>query len=218
MLAAVVLEVLLQLTVVQTLQRLDTGTFSILFNLRVVFATILGVLFLGEAIVPLQIAGGLMILAGIIIVSYKGRKTVHRGGVIWGISAAIVLSLLSFVHKGLINDIGYFNNVIPVLILSSIALWAIVIGLRRTVRLSHFCRAQTVRLMVYRAMSGHGIILSLAAGAVISVANYISSLGVIIIVILGAVLLNEREHLKQKIIATALAVLGLSFILLAQIA
>lgn len=214
---AIVLEIALQLSIVQALQRLDTGLFSILYNLRVVFATVLGVLFLSEPVVPLRMLGGLLILIGILIVSHKGRKSIDRVGLFWGVTAGVVISLLNFVHKGLIADIGYFNDAVPALMISSLLLWGVALATRRRVNLAHFRKPETIRLMVFRAMSGHGVFLALMAGAVISVANYISSMGVIIIVVLGALLLNERDHLKQKIVATVLAALGLSCILIAQL-
>lgn len=217
MVAAVTLEVLIQITVVQALRYLEVGVFSILFNLRVVFTTILGILFLGEAVVPFQILGGVLILAGIVIVGHKGRKKFGIVGLLWGVAAAISISLISLVHKGLINDIGYFNDVLLVLPIATVAMWTIVVSQRKKVTLALFRRSDTIRLMVFRALSGHAVILALATGAVISVANYISSLSVIVIVALGALFMNERDHIKEKIIATGLAAFGLTCILIANL-
>lgn len=217
LLLTVGLEITLQLSLVNALQRLQSGVFSIVYNIRVVFATILGIVFLSEEVIALQIIGGLLILSGVILASNKHRKSLNIAGVLWGVAAAASVSLLNLSHKSLIDDIGYFNDIIPVMILASMTLWVIVFSRRKHVTLSSFWRFDMLRLMIFRGMAAHGIILALAAGAVISVANYISSLSVIIIVALGALFLNERDHIKEKIVATGLAALGLTFILLANI-
>jgi uncharacterized membrane protein len=74
-----------------------------------------------------------------------------------------------------------------------------------------------LQLMSLRAASAYGFSGALAAGALVSVANYISGLSVFLLVLLGVILLNERDHLARKIIATIVAVIGLTLVLLSGI-
>ncbi len=73
-----------------------------------------------------------------------------------------------------------------------------------------------LQLMTLRAFSAYGFSGALAAGALLSVANYISGMSVIFVAILGAILLNERDYLKRKAAAALVAILGLTIILLSS--
>lgn len=211
------LVIMLHLTNVKALQYLEAGIYSILYNLRIIFTTILGILFLNEEIVPLQILGGVLILLGVLTLNQKGKQALKIRGIQWGIAASVVISFLNLFEKAMINNVGYVGYAAPVMLLAAIFMWTVALAQGKKIELSYLRKPKTVQLMALRAMSAYGFTLAFNAGAVISVATYISSLSVIIIVLLGIWLLNERDHIKQKIIATALAVLGLTAILIANI-
>ncbi len=210
------LVILLHLTNVKALGYLEAGIYSILYNLRIIFTTILGVVFLNEEIIPLQIVGGFFIFLGVLTLSQKGKTSITTRGLQWGIAASVVISFLNMFEKTLINGVGYLGYAIPVMLSAAIIMWAIVLLSGKKIKLSYLREPRTIQLMVLRAMSAYGFTLAFNAGAVISVATYISSLSVIIIVLLGIVLLDEKDHIKQKMIATALAVTGLTAILVAN--
>jgi len=209
--------ILLHLTNVQALKALEASTFSILYNLRIIFATILGIVFLDEKVIPLQILGGLLIFAAVLTVRQKGSKKLTNTGLKWGIAAAIVISILNLFEKKTISEVGFFNYAIPVMISAAVIMWIILLAQGKRIQASYFKDKDTIWLMVLRALSAYGFTLAFNAGAKLSVATYISSLSVIIIVLLGAVLLGERDYIKQKIIATALAFSGLTLILIADL-
>lgn len=54
-------------------------------NLRILFTTVLGILFLSEDFILARVAGGLLILAAIFIVRQKGKRSVTSKGVYWGL-------------------------------------------------------------------------------------------------------------------------------------
>jgi drug/metabolite transporter (DMT)-like permease len=211
------LVILLHLTNVRALHYLEAGVYSILYNLRIIFTTALGILILNEEIVPLQILGGVFIFLGVLTIYQKGNSSLTSKGMQWGIAAAIVISFLNMYEKTLINDVGYLGYAVPVMLSAAIIMWAVVLASGKKIKLSYICEPRTIQLMVFRAMSAYGFTLAFNAGAVISVATYISSLSVIVIVLLGVVLLNEKDRIKQKIMATGLAVIGLTAILLANL-
>ena len=67
--------------------------------------------------------------------------------------------------------------------------------------------------MLLRSLSNWGFVFALAVGALVSVATFVSSLSVVAIVALGALLLGEQEHLKRNAVAVAIAVAGLTAVL-----
>jgi len=211
------LVIALHTTNVFALQHLEAGVYSILYNLRIIITTVLGVAFLGESIIPLQIAGGLLILAAVIAVKQKGDKKLTAIGIRYGVLAAFVISFLNLFEKTLIADIGYLGYAVPVMLISSILMLIIFYAKGNRFDASYIKQPKTIQLMLFRVLSAYGFTLAFYTGAELSVASYISSLGVIIIVLLGIFILKENKYLKQKFIATGLAFLGLTFILFANL-
>ena len=71
--------------------------------------------------------------------------------------------------------------------------------------------------MFFRVLSAYGFTLAFYSGALLSVGSYISSLGAVIIVIVGIIVLKENEYLKQKMLAILLAFIGLSAIFISNL-
>ncbi len=209
--------VALQVVNVKALQYLEASVFSILYNLRLIITTALGILCLGENVVWLRIAGGILILLAIFIVKQQGSHALRVQGIAWGITAAVVLSFLNLFEKLLVNSIGFLNY-FPIMILgSAVIMWAYLVLKKRNFDHSLLGRPPMIQLMVLRAMSSYGFSGALGTGALLSVANYISGMSVIFIVLLGAILLNERDYLGRKVVATVVAVLGLTIVLVASL-
>jgi drug/metabolite transporter (DMT)-like permease len=207
----------LHTTNVFALQHLEAGVYSILYNLRIIITTILGIAFLDESIVPLQILGGLLIFAAVIAVKQKGDRRLTTIGIRYGVLAAFVISFLNLFEKKLIADIGFLGYAIPVMLISSILMWGVFIVKGNKISVDYLKQPKTIQLMLFRALSAYGFTLAFYNGAVLSVSSYISSLSVIIIVLLGIFILKENDYLKQKLIATGLAALGLTAILIANL-
>ena len=132
-------------------------------------------------------------------------------------ATALVLSFLNLSEKELINHVGFFNYFPVTSISAAVLMWAFLLARRRTFDRKLLIKPRILQLMTLRAVSAYGFSGALAAGAVISVANYISGMSVIFMVVLGAVLLNERDYLGRKIIATIVACAGLSIVLVASL-
>lgn len=209
--------VLLHLSNVKSLQYLEAGVYSVLYNLRIIFTTILGVIFLNEQLVPLQIIGGLLIFAAVVAVKQKGRRDLTIRGIQWGLFASLVISVLNLNEKQLIAQFGFTGYAIPVMVIAAIMMWIILFARGQRIKPSVFIEPRMMSLMALRAISAFGFTLAFSAGGLLSVSTYISSLGVIIIVILGAVLLGEKDYLKRKIIASVIAFAGLTCIFIANL-
>lgn len=209
--------IMLHYTNVQALHYLQVGVYSVIYNLRIVFVTIIGISFLSEEFVPLRILGGLAIFGAIFIVKQKGDKSLTRKGIEWGLAASITISIISSLEKHLISTIGYVEYFVPAMILAAIIMWAHLLFRKRKIEYGVFLHKDTVSLMFLRAISAYGAQLALVAGALVSVMNYFSSLSVILMVVLGAVLLGERDYLGRKLLAVAISIVGVTIILLTHV-
>jgi hypothetical protein len=211
-----ILVIIFNWTNVKALQYLEAGIFSIFFNLRIVLVTILGILFLAEPVIPLQVAGGLLIFLAVLALS-RMRDSVHFKGLAWGLAAATVVSVVAVIEKHLITSIGYMQYMVPSILASTAVMWGILIFRHAHVPWRAVATPDMAKLMTFRALAVYGFTLAMAVGAPVSVGTYISSLGVIVTVLIGAWWLGERDHMKQKLAATAIAVVGLTAIMLSNL-
>lgn len=200
-------------TQVKAMQYLEASVFSVLYNLRILFTTFLGIVFLGEELIWLRILGGLFILAAIFIVKQKGSKSVFSMGMHWGILAGLLVSFMNMTEKAMIKEIGYGTFFTPVMILSAGILWTVLILRKQKTEYGIFIQPNMLKLMSLRILSAYAFTLAFAAGGLLSVSSYISSLSVILIVVFGVLWLGERDYLRRKIWSTVVAVIGLTIIL-----
>lgn len=214
----ILLTIGLQVTNVKSLQYLEAGVYSVIYNLRILITTVLGILFLSEGIVWPRIAGGMLILLAIFIVRQEGSKTIRIRGVWWGIAAAFVISFLNLSEKLLIENVGVLNYFALAQITAAVIMAAYLFSRPgNVVKPSVLWQPRMLQLMAFRAVSAYGFTFALAAGALVSVANYIAGMSVILMVIFGALLLGEKDYLLRKAIATAVAVSGLTIIFLSHV-
>jgi drug/metabolite transporter (DMT)-like permease len=137
----------------------------------------------------------------------------------WGVTAAASLSLLSLCEKFLIKSGGLWHY-FPVLALSTtVVMWGCVLAQkphRDQLKLRELLHPDMLQLMVLRGMSGIGFSGALAAGAVLSVANYVAGMSVLFVVVLGVIMLGEKEFLRRKAIAVGVAVVGITAVFAAN--
>jgi drug/metabolite transporter (DMT)-like permease len=159
----------------------------------------------------------MLIFLAIVIVRQKSSRTVRLKGVEWGLAAAFIISFLNLNEKLMIEGVGLLNFWPPAVVIAGIIMWAYLLARKEKFNKSLLIKPEMIKLMLLRALSGYTFPLALAAGALLSVASYISAMSVILMVISGILLLGERDYLWRKIAATAVAVTGMTIVLLSHI-
>lgn len=208
------LGVLLYVAGVKALKHLEASTYAVVYSMRIIVATALAALLLSEQPTLLQFAGGLCILAAVVVLRQKGAQKVITRGIMWAIIAAVAASTLALSEKWLITEVGLFNAAPVATFIGAAAMWIAVWARRLPAPTTSIFTRQMVSLLVLRTVASWAWIFALAAGALVSIATYISSLSVVIVTALGILLLGERDYLRRKVTAVLLAVIGLSCILL----
>lgn len=207
----------LHLSNVKALQYLEASVYAVLYNLRILFATLLGILILHEDVLLLQLLGGLLIFLAVVTVRQKGSRAITRHGLAWGIGASLVISFLNLTEKELISTVGFLTYAPFAGILATLIMWAILVHRGQRVSFAIIKRPGIMSLMALRSVSAYGFILAFIAGAGLSIATYISSLSVIASTIFGMLLLGETDYFKQKVAAASLATAGLTLIFLVNL-
>lgn len=206
------------LLTVQALNHLDASVFTIIYSTRLLFVTVLAAVILREVPPAMQIVGGCVILASIFLLNlHKNRQYLSRP-VLYGFAATLWFSLNAVAEKHLVSHIGVYQTVFFATGLTVFLQWLLVI-MRRT-KLAEYknkiFHKETAMLMIYRPLSMWFYIFAVSSGAV-AVVNYVSGMGVVLIVGIGIVILKEREHIAQKLAATALAFVGFTIILISKL-
>jgi drug/metabolite transporter (DMT)-like permease len=214
MVVAAGLGILLYVAGVKALRHLEASTYAVVYSTRIVVATVLAALVLSELPTVLQCVGGLAILASVVLLRQKGARTATKQGIIWALVAAASASTLALAEKWLIVEVGLFNAAPFATGIGAAIMWAVVWARRLPVPLAHIATRQMAGLLVLRTIASWAWIFALAAGVLVSIATYVSSLSVVIVSVLGVWLLREREYLLRKLVAVVVAVIGLSLILL----
>ena len=208
------LSILLYYAGVRALRYLEASTYAVVYGTRIIFATLLTLVILGEAPTAWELLGGLLILAAIVVLRQKGKKSVMKQGIVWATGAALAASALALCEKWLIHEVGLFNGALPIAAIGAVVMWLVVWIRKLPVPTKAMFTRQMVGLLVFRTTASWAWIFALAAGALVSTATYVSNLNVIIVAFLGVLLLGERDFLQRKIMAVALAAIGLSLLIL----
>ena len=196
----------------KALEHTEASMFAFLYNFRIGIVTVMSILFLAETMQPLRIAGGaLVFVAGFFIIGSAGAG---RKGVFWSVLTAACISVMNLIEKTLISEIGWASFTFPTVLINMGILWLVVFAGRRPVSKELFLERSTVGLLIFRCISAHGFMLSLALGSLVSVATYVSALTCITTSVAGVIFLRERDSLAKKAIAGAIAFAGITLIYL----
>lgn len=209
---AVIALISLQFFNVKALQHLEASVFSVIYNSRILFATLLGWVFLSETVGVWALLGGLLIFLAIFIVRQRANQKITKQGIIFGIGAALAMSAMNTCEKELIKMVGYEQYIFPLFTIAAVLMWLVVFLRRTKTPFSLLIQPQSLLIMALRACAGIGFSYSLVFGPV-AVSSYLSSLSVVLLVVLGVLFFGERDYLKNKVVATLVAILGLTAIL-----
>jgi len=217
LIASGVLIAVFQISTVQALRHLEASVFTIVFNIRLFLVTVLGFVFLRDLPSPLQILGGVTIFASILLLNlHKNRQFLSRP-ILYGLFATLMISAVVTLEKYNLQQVGFTSYMFWSQGLAVVLLWLFV--LKSDVNLAALKRSanwHVALLMLLRSASGWGYTCALLYGS-LAVTGYISGLSVALIVLFGIFLLGERQHIRQKLAAVAIALVGLTLILIGKL-
>ncbi len=208
----------LMMTNVWALTHLDASVFTILYNLRLVVVTLLAYLLLGESPPPLQIVGGLIILASIILLNLHKENKWRSTPILIGLFTMLWFSFHAVLEKYNLQQIPIESYLFIFSGIGTVMIWALVLFQKINIKreMAHIRDKKIYGLLVARAISAYGYVYALKVGS-LAATNYVSGMSVTLIVLFGIYLLGEKEYLKQKLISVAIACLGLTLVLISKL-
>ena len=208
----------LHITNVWALAHLDASMFTILYNLRLLVVTVLGYFILGELPTKLQIVGGIIILSSILMLNLHVDSRWKSKPILIGLFTMLWFSFHATIEKYNISEINIETYIFIFFTLGTLFLWILVFYKRTDVKtqMSLLADRQIALLLFTRAISAYSYIYALKQGD-LAISNYISGMSVVVVVLFGIYYLGERNEKKQKLIATAIALVGMTLIFVSKI-
>lgn len=209
-LAGVVMTVFAKLNFIAQ-KHIDTAPFIVMRMLSVPVSVLISTLFLDESLHGAQLIGMLSILVGVSVVATSG-KHIFNGRIgryeLLCIACSTVLGIYTIYARMVISQTSLATYTILFMGLEIIPLLIIVLSRpkirpnRKDLRLSIGTGAAT-------AMHVIAFWAAVAVVGNVAIVSSASAFRVVTIFIASYVLLGERKHLNQKLVGSALAVLGL---------
>lgn len=208
----------------RALAYMESAIVSVVMTMSSLFTLLLAGIFLDERLSILQGVGIALLLPCIwfvLLLANKEKQGVSVRNLPWlrGFSYALLASIFigvgTVLEKYLIDHISATTYIGVGFGLQMFAAWGLVLLFRRhtlTILRDISVTMQAVRLGSLRAVAGIAFLYALIASDSVSLVSVVANFRIIIVTILAAMLLKERDHLQQKLLAAAIAFVALSII------
>jgi drug/metabolite transporter (DMT)-like permease len=203
---------------VWALSHLDASMFTILYNLRLFMTTILGFFILNELPTLLQMFGGVIILLSIFMLNLHVDSRWKSKPILIGLFTMLWFSVHAVVEKYNLGKVDIYTYLFIFFTIGATFLWILMAIKKVNIKsqLIHFKDKYFLLLLITRTISAYAYVFALKYGS-LAVSNYISGMSVVFIVLFGIYFLGERDEMKQKFAATAIALVGMTLIMVSKV-
>ena len=189
---------------------LEAAEVSIIATLSSIVTIITAVVFLHEIFTLPRIIGTVLIIAAVIMVSYKTQKFKLNKGVWYALMYCLVSGVAITNDTFLLKSTGVFSLLTVGWLTPGIFL--LIVQPRVIKKLGYILNWSRLKklftmTLVY-ALGGISFYYAIAVGGQASQVNTISQSGIILTTLLGALFLNERDSLGKKFVSAFIVVLG----------
>lgn len=198
----------------KAIKLIDVSRFSIIFAFRSALTLIFATIFLSEFLTYTQLTGSIIILISIVLLVYKKgvlKEKLSKGD-IFALTASLAFAAGIVSDKHLLNTaLTTQSLLIPGFIMPGIIVWLTNI---RTVNVKSIISKPRVLGLVtlYTALYAFGAITyfsAIEASPNLSIVAFFIQIGVVLEVILGVFLLNEKSDIRKKILLSIITLIGL---------
>ena len=187
---------------------LDASVLTTVSNVSVFVAFFGSMLLYKEPLSLLRILGGLCIISALVVVSYTGKRVhISKKGLLISVGIFSALGIGWMLDK---YGAVYFGSDLYSILVWTLPLVFILIPRRPFHELRKELHISSWRIFVLAGVNAIGYLLQLKALALTEATKVIPIVqtSTLFTVLLGIVLLGEREHVMRKIIAGIIAVAG----------
>lgn len=192
-------------------KRADASDVTVLGASRSIWVAIGSIIFLGETLANNTMIGTLLVILGIVVISYQRRREKPNKGHAFALLAALLFGI------GFVNDAYIINTVnVPSYLFLSFFMPAIILTLLKPKALRLFNDRKALKSMIVIAIfyvaQALAIFYAYHLGGQAAQVYPIGQSYVVLTVILAAIFLKERERIANKIVGTLLVFVGIVLI------
>jgi len=196
----------------KALKLVEASEFTIIFATRVLWTIGAAILFLGEAFAIKQLAGTVLILAGVVLVSWHSEKIKFgTKGSIFSLLAAAAFGLAFANDAFLLRNFDVPSYLSIAFIAPTLGVWLISPGV--TTKMRVFLERQFLLklglLGTIYAVSAITVFLAYQIGRNAAQIAPLNQLSTVVVVILGIVFLKEKSHVFKKMVGALLGFVGM---------
>lgn len=214
LLVMVVLYSLANIFIFKSLKITEASRFTVIFSSKTLFAVIGAIIFFNESLIRTQWVGAILIVIGVMTVSFKKLATKLNMGDMMAFAAALLFGLANTNDRFLVKFFDPYSYVVIGFLLPGIAIALLypkkIKGLKIYFKKAFIFKMTTLCLLY--GLSAVTFFAALQIAPVSSQIFAISAFGAIITVILSIILLKETDLIVRKIVGAIMGVVGLLLI------
>lgn len=215
LLLMVVLYGVASLFMFRSMKLIEASQFTIFFTTRALWSAFAAVIFLHETFLPSQLAGTVLILIGVALVSLKSYKFKIGKGEIFALLCAAGIGLHFINGAVILQKVDVFLYTPLFFIVPNIFIWAIYPKSTKKI-ISLFTSPLLPKILLlgaFFAISGLTYQMAYQVGRNAAQIASINQTQTIITVVAATIILNERKDYLKKIIASTLTFVGILLVI-----
>lgn len=211
MLAMTVLYALANIFIFKSLKTTEASRFTVIFASKTFFAIVASTLFFREGLDTMQWLGAMLIIIGVVTVSYKNTKLSLNKGDLFALTAAVLFGLANTNDRFLVKFFDPYSYVVLGFLLPGVLI-ALMYPKKITNMKVYFKKTFIYKMTLLCLLYGLSAVTFFAALQTSPNASQVFSIspfGAVVTVVLSIIILKERDALSRKIIGAILSLSGL---------
>lgn len=209
LLAVVVITLLANTLTIKAYKTEDISSMSILSSVTLLTSVLLGVTFLAENLNVYKISGIFIIVLGIFVIFFEGKKLVARRGLLIALVAKILWGIQPLIDKKALNSFDLLSYLVIVMGILSFSHFLLpeVVKEARLIFTKYRWQIIISRLFVIAGLFTY--LWSIKRGSISIVNTNVDTFFLLVTVLIGIIYLKERKNIAKKLIGCLVCILGI---------
>jgi len=206
-----ILYALANIFIFKSLKTTEASRFTVIFASKTLFAIVASTLFFREGLDTAQWLGAILIIVGVITVSYQNTKSKLNKGDLFALTAAVLFGLANTNDRFLVKFFDPYSYVVLGFLLPGVLI-ALMYPKKISSMKVYFKKTFIYKMVLLCLLYGLSAVTFFAALQTAPNASQVFSIspfGAVITVTLSIIILKEREALSRKLLGAILSLSGL---------
>ncbi len=207
--AVIIITLLANSLTIKAYKTEDISNISILSSVTLVTTVLLGVTFLAERLNAYKISGIILIILGIFVIFFEGKKLAVSRGLLIALIAKILWGFQPLFDKKALNSFDFLAYL--VIIMGILSFSHLLLPWVREEAVLIFSKYKR-KILLSRSFVTLGLVAylwSIKRGSISIVNTNVDTFFLLVTVLIGIIILKERKHLLKKLVGCLVCILGI---------